>query len=351
MNLKRIIKVSFTMISIAAALLFLQEFVVKPWDGNDERIAGFYSEPENSLDVVFVGASEVYHDFSPCQAYRDYGILSYPFACAQNSSGTWKYLVDEIMRTQSPELIVIEINGVLYRGEPIHTEGNLRLLTNDMPYNQNTEDLINSFSDRYKKHDRLSYILPFIKYHENVFPPEQAYKRLCNRLSFMKRGYSRFKGETLKFSRMEPCEIEDLSNEMGTAELSPEYEADFRDFLQHSHDMGYPLLFIRAPHCIRKGDEKNIDRFRMTNRVEEIAGSYGYDLINFEKIQGETGIIDCEDFNTVEHLNFYGKQKFTAYFSELLKDRYLTCERPRDMKNTAKWEECCRDYEQAVMGE
>jgi len=344
-TIKRTIKTGFTIISIIAVLLFLQKYVVKPWGSNDIRIKGFYMEPENTLDLVIVGSSETYNAFSPCQAYAEYGIFSYPFSSAQSSAATWKTQIDEIMRTQSPDLIVVEVNGILYRDEPAYLEGDLRLFTNNMPVNHNMEELIDCYAEHLVADTRMSYYLPYIKYHTNILPPEKAARRMEDRISLESRSYTYLKGGNMILKVMEPDEVMDLSGDTGKTELGPEYEEIFRDFLEHCRKNEYPVLFIRAPHCIRKGDGKNIDRFHMVNRVQEIVREYGFDLINFDTMHNEIGIDEKTDFSSSEHLNIYGQRKFTSYFTGLLLDRHFIREKAKEKEDLDKWEICRKYYE------
>lgn len=58
------------------------------------RTDGFYLEDDNSLDVVFIGSSELYNDFSPSLAYGEYGFTSYTLGLPQSSAALWKAQLD-----------------------------------------------------------------------------------------------------------------------------------------------------------------------------------------------------------------------------------------------------------------
>ena len=44
---------------------------------NIATIEGFYKEPKDSIDVMMIGASEVYADYSATEAWKNYGYTSY----------------------------------------------------------------------------------------------------------------------------------------------------------------------------------------------------------------------------------------------------------------------------------
>lgn len=62
---------------------------------NIATIEGFYKEPKDSIDVMMIGASEVYADYSATEAWKNYGYTSYslgyperPAACTNQCSGS-----------------------------------------------------------------------------------------------------------------------------------------------------------------------------------------------------------------------------------------------------------------------
>ena len=79
-NIKRILSI-FLLIMIVFGIM---SYTQVRFDHNNVRIEGFYREEANSLDVLFVGASEVYSDYSPVYAYEKYGFTSYNYSIEDN---------------------------------------------------------------------------------------------------------------------------------------------------------------------------------------------------------------------------------------------------------------------------
>ena len=71
------------------------------YDAN--RVSGFYQEPEKSLDVVLIGASDIGRAYCAGLAYRDYGIRSYPFVINGDDVHVWKYQLSEVLAHQKPD--------------------------------------------------------------------------------------------------------------------------------------------------------------------------------------------------------------------------------------------------------
>ena len=339
-------KIAALLLALLICALLLQAFVVVPFGPNDQRIAGFYKEPEDSLDIVLIGSSDIIYGFSPCLAYKEYGYTSYLFSCVENTVGLWKIQMDEAMRTQNPSCIVVEVNGALYTDENVKRETNLRLFTNNMPKEAGFNELLSLYSDLYQPNERITFYLPYIKYHSNIPLRKRDFDQLANRLDFNRRGESLFKGDSVNFKQPKKSDTVDLSSDDTALPLREEQEAFLRFTLENARQKGLPLLFIRAPHRIDRDNERNIERTLLANRVGEIVNEYGYDLINYDRLHGEIGIDDKVDFASREHLNYHGMQKFTRVLSEELISRGYLSEKAHPKSITDRWDRSVRLYDQ-----
>jgi len=109
----RFLKMLALLIPLAALVLVSQSTLFYHSDHDGERVRGFYSEPPHSLDVVVLGASEVYSGFSSAYAYDYSGLTSYIYSYGSNPGTLYLSQLREILARQNPQLIVIEINGFL----------------------------------------------------------------------------------------------------------------------------------------------------------------------------------------------------------------------------------------------
>ena len=82
----------------------MQKYMFCYTDQSSERVRRFYQEEKNSLDVVFLGASEVFTGFSPALAYEEHGFTSYMYAIDANPGALYKYQLKEVMKHQQPKL-------------------------------------------------------------------------------------------------------------------------------------------------------------------------------------------------------------------------------------------------------
>ncbi len=339
----RTIKLISLFIAVALTAGILQEFVLCHADHNRERLKGFYLEEKNSLDVVFMGASEVYSDFSPGHAYSSNNITSYLFSTQSNSILNYKAQLKNILSRQNPDLIVIELNGALYDNDGETTkEANLRNYADNVPLDTIKAEWI----AQYGGENTLEYIFPLIKYHSTWkdIPDDMLYQKTVadDRL----RGYSYLKGilnEARIFQSTQRSMNSMLQKSAGSKKpLGALEEQTLRELLQFCRDEQLDnVVFTRFPHIVVM---RTFSRFERSNTVADIVNEYGYDYLNFELNYEQTGLDETTDFYNLDHLNVYGQKKFTDYLTRYLIDNYGLKAREQSDAQKAKWQECADYY-------
>ena len=339
----RTIKLISLFIAVALTAGILQEFVLCHADHNRERLKGFYLEEKNSLDVVFMGASEVYSDFSPGHAYSSNNITSYLFSTQSNSILNYKAQLKNILSRQNPDLIVIELNGALYDNDGETTkEANLRNYADNVPLDTIKAEWI----AQYGGENTLEYIFPLIKYHSTWkdIPDDMLYQKTVadDRL----RGYSYLKGilnEARIFQSTQRSMNSMLQKSAGSKKpLGALEEQTLRELLQFCRDEQLDnVVFTRFPHIVVM---RTFSRFERSNTVADIVNEYGYDYLNFELNYEQTGLDETTDFYNLDHLNVYGQKKFTEYLTNYLIDNYGVTARSQSESQKAKWNECADYY-------
>lgn len=318
--LSRVIKIAALLLAIVLTTWFLQDYILCNAHHNTERIRGFYLEDEDSLDVVFVGSSEVYCGFAPALAYEECGFTSYPFATETNTVRNYKAIVEEVRRTQSPQLIVVEINGAIYGDQNIDKEVNLRRVSDNMPLNENKIELIEENATS----DQIEYYVPFIKYHDSWDNFNISLGWSFSLIRDKLRGHNMLKGVKNRTVIFEPDSKVYSTSEIQRRRL-PLFDKSneaLREFLQYLKDEGITkdqILFVRFPHVIT---DTNVKRYYRGNTIGDIIREYGYTFESFETDEAGIGLDPAHDFYNVEHMNVYGQQKFTKFFADYLKEKY-----------------------------
>ena len=319
-GIKRTLKVLSLIIAVVLTSAFLQEYILCDFDHNRERIKGFYLEKDNSLDVMFLGASEAYCDFAPGYAYQKYGFTSYLYASQSTSILSCKYKLKEVLKTQKPKLIVIELNSAVYGSDArVRMEANIRHFVDNAPLSWDKYE----FAHVYDPDNEWEYVFPLIKYHDAWKNIPEDTELLGTIVNDKFRGSNYLKGmrnETRVYKSKQKPLNEVMINDNKKVPLTRLSEKTLRELLQFCKDNKLDnVVFARFPHVVTK---KTVTRFYRSNAVADIVREYGYDFINYEKNYTETGIDFSKDFYNIDHLNVYGQRKFTDFFSKVIMDRY-----------------------------
>ncbi len=333
-NMTRVIKIAAFLLPVIIV------FAVASYGGTagarseSFRISNFYLEEPESLDVVLLGASELPTAFSPGLAYQEFGITSYPYAIGANHIDLYKSQLKEIYRTQSPDLVVVDLNPALCTETADVSDSILRIYTQGMPLTKNKIETIAQFGDQ---EHLLSYYVPFLLTH-SVKETLAGGWRTITRLVTEARGYSLLKGIHSEIDTLEPSEFVDAKTDDSKSQPAPEVIGKLVDFLEFCRENGYDnLVFTEFPHLIH--NELAYNRFKQVNYLEGLINSYGYDLLNFDKQLEEIGADPYADFYNSEHMNVYGQQKFTRYFCRILMEEYGVTPGNQSDQNRENWEQ------------
>ena len=77
------------------------------------QFEALHEQAPDTIDVLFVGTSHVYSDINPAVIWKQNGIASFDLATGGSHLKNSYYVIEDALRTQSPELIVLELLGVL----------------------------------------------------------------------------------------------------------------------------------------------------------------------------------------------------------------------------------------------
>lgn len=342
--LMRAVKLLCLLLAVAVCVGLLQEYVLCRADHNRQRVKGFYEEEKESLDVVYLGASDVYSDIAPGYAYDRDGVTGYIYATQANSILNYKSQLKNVLSRQKPQVIVIELNGALYEDdEEVTKDENLHLYGDNVPLDfTKLEWVMNSVQDHKEEH-----LFPIIKYHGiwSDLETDRLYRRTIR--SDQQRGYNYLKGIlnwSVIFHSPKPSrngELADTADQR--APITETQEKYLRDLLEYCRDNKLTnVVFARFPHIVT---DKTFDRCLRSNTVGDIVEEYGFDYLNLERDFAQIGLDEAKDFYDYDHLNIYGQKKFTAYLTDQLKERYGLAPRALSKSQRTEWDACADYYE------
>lgn len=308
--------------------------------GDSTRIRDFYLEEEDSLDMVLIGSSENYAGYSPVLAYEEFGFTSYPYTLSGTDFGLFPYQLEDILRVQSPDMILVDIAEIPRIRSGENAETVLRQFLAGIPMSSHKREIIRQLGD---PEDLLSYYFPFSINH-GVSTPRQVLDYVKVNAATRSRGYSLLKG-TLTFTgsgeNWDGPWVDPISTagDYSTAPISAEVEQRCHWVLDICDR--YPeikFVFINTPHRIISED--SYTEYQQMNTLGQIIESRGYAFINLETMTDEIGLVMETDFYNSRHLNLYGQYKTTRYLCGILTEEYGLQGRSQSPENKANWDHC-----------
>ena len=95
--------------------------------------SAFRAEPEDSLDVIYLGSSFAYCDFNPSLVYDASGLTGYVMAGGEQPLSITYWYLKQIFCTQSPSAVVLEGTSLYFKQYQNYTQPNVV----QMPFSQN----------------------------------------------------------------------------------------------------------------------------------------------------------------------------------------------------------------------
>lgn len=305
--MKRVIKIGIFIILFAAQFAIITNIMNYKGDAAINRC--FYSYKENTMDVIFFGTSKVYANINPCVLWKEHKIASFDFAGSSKPMWNTYYDIQEALKYQDPQVIVVDVYGVAGRSDfssleraIIHVMG-LRTSLNKW------EDIKASVAE---DDNRIAFLLNYPIYHSR-------YKELTvgdYQYNFSKEHPRFLPGTIIRYNTEPQTPKIDIDQVKETIELYEKQEDYLCKIIELCHDRNIPLLLVSAPSCLSEESQKEI------NAVWEIAEDYKVPYLDFNKMYEEVGIDFSEDFSDEGHLNFKGSEKYTKYLGDYLSNQY-----------------------------
>ena len=278
---------------------------------HDYTAKGFLAEPENSIDVFFVGDSEVFSTFIPLRIWEQYGITSY--SCSVGDQTIYQSLgyLNRALENQNPKIIVLETYS-LFREFTL-------------------ADMISHWAQ-----DQF----PFLRYHDR-------WKKLS------------------VTDWTEPVDFRYLERDKGYVYRSRAIPADGQGHMEPSEDVySVPLLirwYFRQIYniCQKRGIQlmlvstpstTNWDTYHHNGIVELLEG-LDADYMDMNLLTQEIPIDWSTDtYDAGDHLNYYGACKVTDYMGAWLEHTGLFTDKRNEVAY-ASWNAALAEFQEMLAQE
>ena len=287
----------------------------------------FYKEPNNSLDVVYIGSSNAYIHFNTTLAYNLYGFTTGMLSADAQPFVLTEYLIKETEKYQKPNLYVIDIAKLA--GEPKDDpEGNIRKTIDCMKFSKNRIDAINATLEHEKidRKESVNWYFSFLVYHNK-------WKSITK--NNIIRDKSLYKGYLFKdmVTNIEPQETYHWSADV--MQLQEENKQILIKLIDYIKSNNLNVLFV-VPKRVY---EKEINA-KLNDGIKIIEDN-NLNVINCNTLKELDNIDFNTDFYNKAHLNVYGSTKYTLYFAKYLNDNYHL----ENHKNDNRYNSWNQEYE------
>lgn len=324
------------------SVAFVSFLSVHQFSSHELRVKNFFYEDENVIDVVHIGASEMYTGFSPEYIWHNYGITNYNLATAGAPMRLAKNQVKAAIETQNPRLMVISLNGAMYDDERSTHEGYTRMWLDNMPYSQLREEAIEEWIP---EKDRINFRWKILNYHDNV-------ARLTECLKLSWREFKSKKDQRLltisgvqgNASTDKKRDIVDITGCRNERKLDKEADKDLTDLLEYLKSENIKnVVFVNMPRFYDK--EMLGSREKINTAIKKVR-SYGYEVCDMDMLVGKIGLDQQRDYYNAAHPNIYGQQKISKYFYEQIVPKYVKEHRSYSDEVVERWNENYDAYKQ-----
>ena len=326
---------------IAFLLLFSMMFtnisdMLRRADDEINEIHGFYSEAENTIDVLYIGSSPVLRGISPMAMYHEYGFTGYARTSALQAPSVSYGLLAESLTYQEPELVVLLADSMFSSYDYKEREGDLRRGLDGMKISKYKYDIVTEIVKADSRQTVLSYFFPLFRYHER-WKEIDWFKEMPNPLmeESFKKGHVYFKGgepQSFPENFMEPTGI--------PAKI---FDENAREYMEKSialcKEKDIPILLIHLP--------KMSWSYEQSQAVELFSMEMGVDYLDMdrEEVRSQLQLDPATEYYDQGHMNLIGSLKLSQYLGGYLQEQYGLPDHRGNLDYMA-WEEDLKIYKE-----
>ncbi|MBQ2252831.1 MAG: hypothetical protein II328_02480 [Clostridia bacterium] len=320
-KLKTVLRVgAFWLVFLALFLvlnLFFQPYWVGGFYNNFETFYGFYEEPENTVESIFVGPSIGINGITPTELYRDFGYCAYNLSGEQQPVLASYYWIEEAYRLHPETLKVVfmEVSGTRVDNDDAFYHKSLDGMRLGAPKLSAVFDYADGSVST-----AANYLFPLINYHSRWTEIDAAD---WNKFSLDPingtRGYglvSNVRTESKPVEEFAPKSTV-LLEDAEPVELNPRALEYLDKMVSFCKEKGIKLVFFKTPSANWYSKHHNA--------VAPYAEENGIEFLdfNFGTLAEECGYLAAFDSQDGNHMNYYGAAKVTRWFGDYITENKL----------------------------
>lgn len=290
------------------------------------RFDGFYEQPENSIDMVFIGSSHSYCTFDPENFDSVMGTNSWQMGTPLEHYDTGLYVLKEVLKTQSPKLVVLDIYWDMMDDEFDMKQANSFF---EVVKDKSVEkDYVKNV---FPMNERVKYELLPIRYQQDYFAyKDDVFKKSAEEKFgiygeqtvqtngteyYLAKGYTYCDAVIPDSELDETNQFKDLDGEKWSADKTQvKYIEEIVNLCKGNN---IEIVFVTAPIANVSMDYiKNYDSIHI--KMADIADDLGVKYIDFNVINIDENLLSLENFRDDAHLNDSGVKIVDKYFADWL---------------------------------
>lgn len=282
--------------------------ILLDWN-NYSTIDGFYEQPENTIETIFVGTSRAMCAFSPMELYRDYGISSYVLATASQPLEASYYWTVEAYRCHPKTLKTVILECTKVRG--YFDLGSYQRAIDTMRYPTKLKAVLSS---PIEKSQKFYYLSPLMEYHSRWLSLGKAdFTEYRYRPQEETRGYLYFdtvRANTTNYKSFE-LPLAYIDPDAKPAKFEEDSLESLAKIVDFCKDKQLNLVLVTTPNSWSSSEHNAVSRFAEEKKVPYID-------FNAEPMKSEIQCNYALDMVDGTHSNYYNAKKITSWMGNYL---------------------------------
>ena len=302
-------------IGLGIVMLLGLNYLLQPawmeWN-NYDTTRGFYEEPENTIETIFLGASTTVNGYIPMELYDNYGLCTYNLGTELQPMLASYYWLEEVNRLHGDSLKNVVLDVTMLRRVP--QDAYYQKALDGMRLSDIKVQALSDF--RQGSDDVLSYMFPLISYHSRWSSLEKSdFEKIYYEINHGTRGYNFVIDNLLEQKDASDIALPEyyVKNETSIAELNRESLYYLKKIMDLCTENNLKLVLVKTPGIgvWSDADHNAVERIAEENQL------YFADF-NYDPLYSQIGYNQASDSVDGYHLNYYGARKLTDWFGKFL---------------------------------
>ena len=319
-NVKKLIpQVLKVLAFVLAFAVLLQTLSVFVFDGakvsqvSKKRASSysFLSDPDNTIDVVCLGSSDMWSGFVPTELWEKYGYTSVVSSFSHQSVADAQTMLEQMLKKQSPKLVILEVD-TLYDGRS--PEDIIRPNTTSLDY---FFDLVDPEAFENK-----------ISRDYSIFTFHNIWKDYKKKSKLKKYAHGHLYNKTVHKLKYKDYMVETDERDIPIYTNSQQLRA-FSKFCKKNN---IPVLFLEMPSI-------SSWTYARHNAVQDLSDELGIELLDLNLLYDEVGLDMRNCYRDGgNHLNYAAACKVTDYVGDYIGKNYGIESRRDDAELAEYWD-------------